>query len=136
MKVFEYLPTELIDIILEFEGSIKQRNGVYMNQISRSDERYKFLDKLHINSLNNLEIMKDLDNLKAYMNLERNHEVVLNEDDYDEIDEYIIEELDEIHYKFSYLFTLMSGLNYEFDDLYMLLVIDNVSNIWSGLELE
>ena len=43
MKVFEKLPMELIDIILNYNGSIKLRNGVYINQIPRNDTRYELL---------------------------------------------------------------------------------------------
>ena len=31
--IFSYLPKELINIILEYDGKIKYRNGIYMNQL-------------------------------------------------------------------------------------------------------
>jgi len=40
------LPLELVHRILEYEGSIKYRNGKYMNQISQDDNRYKMLQNM------------------------------------------------------------------------------------------
>lgn len=39
----EYLPREIINIILEYTGVIKYRNGKYMNQILRDDIRYHMI---------------------------------------------------------------------------------------------
>jgi len=41
-----HLPLELVHCILEYEGSIKYRNGKYMNQISQDDDRYKMLQNI------------------------------------------------------------------------------------------
>lgn len=40
---FSELPVEIIDKILSYNGSIKYRNGKFMNQISKTDQRYHVL---------------------------------------------------------------------------------------------
>jgi hypothetical protein len=40
------LPLELYNYILEYEGSIRLRNGKYMNQIPKTDKRYKLLTNI------------------------------------------------------------------------------------------
>jgi hypothetical protein len=37
------LPLEIVHRILEYDGSIKCRNGKYMNQIAQDDDRYQML---------------------------------------------------------------------------------------------
>ena len=39
------LPLEIINIILEFAGKIKWRNGKYMNQISFETDTYKLISE-------------------------------------------------------------------------------------------
>jgi hypothetical protein len=37
------LPREIVRIVLTYEGTLKERNGMYMNQLSPSDKRYALL---------------------------------------------------------------------------------------------
>jgi hypothetical protein len=41
--LFKQLPFEILHIILTYNGTIKCRNGKYMNQLSRTDKRYDLL---------------------------------------------------------------------------------------------
>ena len=41
-------PKDIINLILQFDGSIKYRKGKYINCISKNDYRYTLLLKLHI----------------------------------------------------------------------------------------
>jgi len=41
--MFSQLPYDVNMIIFEYEGSIKNRNGIFMNQISKNDYRYNIL---------------------------------------------------------------------------------------------
>lgn len=53
-----YLPREILHIILEYDGRIKYRNGVYINIISENDERYRSLD-IYIRK--KMDIYKNID---------------------------------------------------------------------------
>lgn len=44
-NIFKKLPLEIHDIILSYNGYIKNRNGKYMDQICKTDSRYKMLEK-------------------------------------------------------------------------------------------
>jgi hypothetical protein len=38
--IFQGLPQDLLHMILSYDGTIKYRNGVYMNRLSNDDARY------------------------------------------------------------------------------------------------
>jgi|LakMenE01Jun11ns_1017448.scaffolds.fasta_scaffold9690727_2 hypothetical protein len=41
-----HIPYELLNIILDYDGRIKYRNGKYINIIDKNDDRYKILNPL------------------------------------------------------------------------------------------
>lgn len=47
IKKFQNLPKEIIDVILEYQGYHKERNGKYMKQFDQ--KKYNFLYKIHCN---------------------------------------------------------------------------------------
>lgn len=44
--MFENIPRDILQIILEYDGRIKYRNGKYMNQIEKTDSRYDMLKNI------------------------------------------------------------------------------------------
>ena len=57
MKV-PYIPKELLDIILEYDGKIKYKQGKYVNIIHKNDKRYNIIKPL-INK--KIEILKTIE---------------------------------------------------------------------------
>ena len=47
-SMYARLPKDIVHIILSFDGSIKYRNGEYVNQIPKSDKRYQLFDRTPI----------------------------------------------------------------------------------------
>ena len=58
--IFKYttIPTELLDIILEYDGRIKNKHGKYVNIIHKNDERYNIITPIITKKL---LIMKDIE---------------------------------------------------------------------------
>jgi len=44
--IFPYIPKELVNIILEFDGQIKYRKGEYIDIIHKYDIRYNVIDTI------------------------------------------------------------------------------------------
>ena len=52
---FQYIPEELLHIILAYDGRIKYKNGKYVNIIHKNDERYNIITPIVSKKM---EIMK------------------------------------------------------------------------------
>ena len=54
MKV-PYIPKELLDVILEYDGRIKYKNGKYVNIIHKNDERYNIIKPIIIKKIKKIK---------------------------------------------------------------------------------
>lgn len=45
-NLLKKLPKEIIDLIIQYDGRMKYRNGVYMVKIDKNDDRYPLLHNL------------------------------------------------------------------------------------------
>jgi hypothetical protein len=52
---FNTIPTDLLSLVLEYDGRIKYKNGKYVNIIHKKDERYNIIQKVIVKKI---EIMK------------------------------------------------------------------------------
>ena len=52
--LFSSLPTDLVHHILSYTGTVKMRNGTYMGQIPKTDERYELLRNISRNVVKHL----------------------------------------------------------------------------------
>jgi hypothetical protein len=57
MKV-PYIPKEILHIILEYNGTIKYKNGKYVNIINKNDIRYNIINQIIIKKI---KIIKNID---------------------------------------------------------------------------
>ena len=53
-----YIPTDVLNIILEYDGRIKYKNGKYVNVIHKNDERYNIITPVISKKM---VIMKNID---------------------------------------------------------------------------
>ena len=53
MIINKYIPKEIINIILEYDGRIKYRKGKYINIINKKDIRYNIIEVV-INNKNKI----------------------------------------------------------------------------------
>jgi hypothetical protein len=58
MLISKYIPSELLNKILEYDGRIKYKNGKYVNIIHKNDERYDIITPLIIKKI---EVMKTIE---------------------------------------------------------------------------
>ena len=52
---YNTIPTDLLSLVLEYDGRIKYKNGKYVNIIHKKDERYNIIQKVIVKKI---EIMK------------------------------------------------------------------------------
>lgn len=45
-QLWKEIPTDILHLILKYDGRIIERNGIYMNRIPIHDERYEIIKKI------------------------------------------------------------------------------------------
>ena len=55
--IFQYIPQELVNIILEYDGRIKYKKGKYINIIHKLDYRYSIIHQLISKKINYLNFI-------------------------------------------------------------------------------
>ena len=78
IKPISYLPFDILNIILEYDGRIKYlfKKGIYMNIISNNDYRYNIIESKIINKLNLIQTFNNENNgLKFYIDIYYKNEI-------------------------------------------------------------
>jgi hypothetical protein len=66
--IVQYIPQELVNIILEYDGRIKYKKGKYINIIHKLDYRYSIIDKLINKKINYIKLIyNELNTSNSYI---------------------------------------------------------------------
>ena len=71
LKSMEYLPFDVLNIILQYDGRIKysHKNRMYVNIISKNDYRYNIIEKVINNKINLIKNFNINNLLKFYIDI-------------------------------------------------------------------
>ena len=56
IEKFKDIPSDILIIILNYNGTIKYRNGIYLNTISKNDNRYNLIEPIVNKKINIINV--------------------------------------------------------------------------------